>query len=98
MLALPNLIDLCNVHNFGGVEGIIPVLRALQTCTPRLRGLLIDSPDRPTDFQFKFKHLTHFSDCTSGGTANQVQAFLAKTATSCAPFTLITTDTVCRAR
>lgn len=39
--ALPNLINLRNVHISAGVEGIIPVLRVLQTCTPRLRGLSI---------------------------------------------------------
>ncbi|KAG6883754.1 hypothetical protein C0993_003992 [Termitomyces sp. T159_Od127] len=76
--ALPNLINLRNVHISAGVEGIIPVLRVLQTCTPRLRGLSIHSPDGPTDLQFEFKHLAHFSYCTSGGTANQVHSFLAQ--------------------
>ncbi|KAG6894283.1 hypothetical protein C0992_006728, partial [Termitomyces sp. T32_za158] len=36
------------------------------------------SPDGPTDLQFEFKHLAHFSYCTSGGTTNQVQSFLAQ--------------------
>ncbi|KAG5337087.1 hypothetical protein C0989_010828, partial [Termitomyces sp. Mn162] len=94
--ALPNLMNLRNVHISAGVEAIIPVLRVLQTCTPRLCGLSIESvilrvvisvgmltpnfssPDGPTDLQFEFKHLAHFSYCTSGGTANQVQAFLAQ--------------------
>ncbi|KAF5376638.1 hypothetical protein D9615_007873 [Tricholomella constricta] len=77
--ALPKLVNLRNVHISAGVDGILPVLRVMQTCTPRLRGLSLHSPDGPTDLQsFEFKHLAHFSYTTSGGSTNQVQSFLAQ--------------------
>ncbi|GLB44437.1 hypothetical protein LshimejAT787_1700640 [Lyophyllum shimeji] len=77
--ALVKLINLRNVHISAGVEGILPVLRVLHTCTPRLRGLSIHSPEGPTDLQYlDFKHLAHFSYCTTGGSNNQVQSFLAQ--------------------
>ncbi|KAG6905851.1 hypothetical protein DXG01_000406 [Tephrocybe rancida] len=76
--ALPNLINLRNVHISAGVEGTLPVLRVLQTCTPRLRGLSLHSPDGPADLQLDFKTLAHFSYCTSGGSTNQIQSFLAQ--------------------
>lgn len=37
--ALPKLINLRNVHLAATSEGTIPVLRILQTTSPRLRGL-----------------------------------------------------------
>jgi hypothetical protein len=37
--ALPKLINLRNVHIAAGSEGMMIVLRLLQTSTPRLRGL-----------------------------------------------------------
>lgn len=41
--ALPKLINLRNVHISASTEGILPVLRMLQICTPRLRGLSLES-------------------------------------------------------
>ncbi|KAG5641529.1 hypothetical protein DXG03_004820 [Asterophora parasitica] len=77
--ALPKLINLRNAHISAGVDGILPVLRVMQTCTPRLRGLSLHSPDGPTDLQYlDFKHLAHFSYTTTGGSTNQVQSFLAQ--------------------
>ncbi|KAF9461353.1 hypothetical protein BDZ94DRAFT_1310625 [Collybia nuda] len=77
--ALPKLINLRNVHISAGTEGVIPVLRMLQLCTPRLRGLSLESPDAQTDLGFlEFKHLAHFSYSTNGGANNQVQTFLAQ--------------------
>ncbi|KAG6890150.1 hypothetical protein C0995_011445 [Termitomyces sp. Mi166 len=72
--ALPNLINLRNVYISAGAEGIIPVLRVLQTCANPNSS----SPDGPTDLQFEFKHLAHFSYCSSGGSTNQVHSFLAQ--------------------
>ncbi|KAG5638689.1 hypothetical protein H0H81_010914 [Sphagnurus paluster] len=77
--ALPKLANLRNVHISAGVDGILPVLRVLQTCSPRLRGLSLHSPEGPTELQFlDFKHLAHFSYSTSGGSTNQLQQFLAQ--------------------
>ncbi|RDB17545.1 hypothetical protein Hypma_001187 [Hypsizygus marmoreus] len=77
--ALPKLTNLRNVHISAGIEGIMPVLRVLQTCTPRLRGLSLHSPEGPTDLGLlDFKHLAHFSYSTVGGNSNQVQNFLAQ--------------------
>jgi hypothetical protein len=42
MNALPKLINLRNVHISASTEGIMPVLRMLQTCSPRLRGLSVE--------------------------------------------------------
>ncbi|KAG6856146.1 hypothetical protein H0H87_007151, partial [Tephrocybe sp. NHM501043] len=76
--AIPNLINLRNVHISAGAEDIVPVLRVLQTTTPRLRGLSLHSPDGPSDLQFDFRNLAHFSYTTSGGSTNNVQTFLAQ--------------------
>lgn len=37
--ALPRLLNLRNVHISAGIDSILPVLRVLQACTPRLKGL-----------------------------------------------------------
>ncbi|KAG6840008.1 hypothetical protein C0991_009640 [Blastosporella zonata] len=74
--ALPNLKNLRNVYISAGVEGIMPVLRVLQTSTPRLRGLSLNSPDGPTDLHVEFMNLASFSYSTSGGSTNQLQSFL----------------------
>ncbi|CAA7262338.1 unnamed protein product [Cyclocybe aegerita] len=62
MNALPKLINLRNVHLSSTSEGIVPVLRILQTTSPRLRGLSLQSPEGPADLSFlDFRHLTHFA-------------------------------------
>ncbi|PPQ94275.1 hypothetical protein CVT25_004932 [Psilocybe cyanescens] len=60
--ALPKLINLRNVHISATSEGILPVLRILQTSSPRLRGLSLKSPDGPADLSLlEFRHLSHFA-------------------------------------
>ncbi|KAF8873172.1 hypothetical protein CPB84DRAFT_1818005 [Gymnopilus junonius] len=60
--ALPKLINLRNVHLAATSEGIVPVLRILQTTSPRLRGLSLQSPDGSADLSFlEFRHLSHFA-------------------------------------
>ncbi|KDR65829.1 hypothetical protein GALMADRAFT_260025 [Galerina marginata CBS 339.88] len=60
--ALPKLINLRNVHISATSEGIVPVLRILQSSSPRLRGLSLKSPDGPVDLSFlEFRCLSHFA-------------------------------------
>ncbi|KIM35498.1 hypothetical protein M413DRAFT_449710, partial [Hebeloma cylindrosporum] len=64
--ALPKLINLRNVHISAMSEGMVPVLRILQTTSPRLRGLSLKSPDCPGDLSFlDFRHLSHFAYTTN---------------------------------
>ncbi|KAF8956753.1 hypothetical protein BDZ97DRAFT_1670956 [Flammula alnicola] len=81
MNALPKLINLRNVHLSSTSDGIVPVLRILQSTSPRLRGLSLKSPDGPADLSFlEFRHLSHFAYTTSAlsGTPSTIHSLIAQ--------------------
>ncbi|KAF8637727.1 hypothetical protein AX17_002615 [Amanita inopinata Kibby_2008] len=81
--ALPRLINLRNVHISAGSESIIPILRVLQTSSPRLKGLSLRSSNGPADLSFlDFRHLAHFSYSTENGNPTSIFNFIAQNRTS----------------
>ncbi|KAF8991615.1 hypothetical protein BDQ17DRAFT_1432957 [Cyathus striatus] len=84
--ALPKLVNLRNVHISSGAESVVSVLKILQSSSPRLKGLSINSPDGPADMSFlDLGHLSHFSYSTMSNSSTvpaQISAFLAQNRTS----------------
>ncbi|KAF9497075.1 hypothetical protein BDN71DRAFT_1545874 [Pleurotus eryngii] len=72
--ALPKLINLKNVHIAASSDGLLPMLRILQTTSPKLRGLSISSPDGLGEIAcLEFKHLAQFSYRTTKGNSDITQ-------------------------
>ncbi|KAK2462534.1 hypothetical protein APHAL10511_005504 [Amanita phalloides] len=77
--ALPKMTNLRNVHISAGGGCIIPILLVLQNTSPRLNGLSLRSSDGPADLSFLvFKHLSHFSYRTDGGSPSTVYSFVSQ--------------------
>jgi len=76
MNALPRLNNLRNVHLSASNEGIVPVLKILQSTSPRLHGLSIMTPECPTDLSFvDFRHLTQFAYTTHAAMTSPTAIF-----------------------
>lgn len=81
--ALVKFVNLRHVHISAEGEGIMPILKILQTSNPRLRGLslhVLEGSFDPTTLEFK--HLSNISYSTKNNGASPPYTFLAQNRTS----------------
>ncbi|KAK0216415.1 hypothetical protein IW262DRAFT_1400103 [Armillaria fumosa] len=80
--ALPKMINLRRVHISSSADGVLPVLKILQSCSPKLNGLSLHVPDGLFELStLTLNHIANFAYHGGGsgnGGAQNPHAFLAQ--------------------